>query len=102
MLFKKSPRHRENSFMTEIAFAANTLPSFSTIRPKEIEATVRTLLDQQHKDIATLLAQPGPFTWNNLMQPMEEMSDEVSKLWSPIAHMHGVLETDELREAYNN
>lgn len=77
------------------------LPAFSQIDPAQIEATMTTLLNKNRKKLADLLAQSQPFTWENLLSPLEDMSDELSKTWSPISHLHSVNETEALREAYN-
>jgi oligopeptidase A len=36
------------------------------------------------------------------MQPLEDMADTLGNTWSPIAHLHSVMETEALREAYNH
>lgn len=77
------------------------LPRFTDIKPQDIEAIICKILDANRKKIADLLAQTGPFTWNNLMQPLENMSDELGKIWSSISHVHAVMESEELRAAYN-
>src|SRR5690554_6371464 len=40
-------------------------------------------------------------TWNNLMTPMQAWDDELAQAWWPVGHLNGVLNSDELREAYN-
>lgn len=77
------------------------LPRFAHINPAETAQIIRELLNQNRQKLANLLAQSGPFTWANLMQPMEEMGDELSKTWSPLAHLHAVKENEALRKAYN-
>lgn len=77
------------------------LPVFSDINPTQVETTIRHILDKNRKKLAGLLAQSEPYTWENLMQPMEEMGDELSKTWSPISHVHSVMESEALRNAYN-
>jgi oligopeptidase A len=77
------------------------LPTFSHLDPAQIVPTITTILNQNRKRLADLLNQPKPYTWSNLMEPLEEMSDELSKTWSPISHLHSVRENDALRNAYN-
>lgn len=88
--------------MNNPSFPQAMLPRFQEIEPTLIEQVMRNLLDSNRQKIETLLSQPGPFTWDNLMQPMEELSDDISKIWSPISHMHAVVESEALRKAYNN
>lgn len=77
------------------------LPAFSQIDPQQIEPTIATLLEKNRKKLTHLLSQPQPYTWSNLMEPLEDMNDELSKTWSPISHLHSVKENDALRDAYN-
>lgn len=87
--------------MTNSTFPANHLPTFSAIKPEAIVPALKAQLDANRQALKTLLAQSGPFTWESLMQPLEEMSDELNKQWSPIGHLHAVMESEPLREAYN-
>lgn len=84
-------------------FPVNTLPVFSAIDPTKVKAQITALLAKQREQIKALL--PGSktkaYTWENLLQPFEDLHEEMHKIWAPIAHLHGVLETDELRLAYN-
>jgi oligopeptidase A len=78
------------------------LPSFSNIVPeKDIEPAIQEILGHNRKALTTLLATHTAFTWDNLMRPLEDMSDRLSKAWTPVAHLHGVAESDPLRTAYN-
>jgi len=76
------------------------LPNFSSIRPDKIEPTIRSLLDENRAQLARLL-QEGANTWDTLVVPLEEMQHRLARTWSPISHMNGVVNTEELRTAYN-
>jgi oligopeptidase A len=82
---------------------ANTLlPAFSQIIPNQhIQPAITEIINQNQSQLNKLLAQTQPFSWDNLMAPLDDMDDVFSKAWSPVSHLHGVNETDELREAYN-
>lgn len=84
------------------AFNQNTLPYFSNIKPEEIEPTIRSLLTKNRQKLTAILAQPKPYIWENLMQPIDDMNDELMKTWAPIAHLHAVLESESLRQAYHH
>jgi oligopeptidase A len=78
------------------------LPSFSSIIPEEhIEPAVKQILSHNRTQLANLLNQNTAFTWDNLMAPLEEIGDTLSKVWSPVSHLHGVAESESLRTAYN-
>jgi oligopeptidase A len=76
------------------------LPAFSSIRIANIEPVLRELLDAHRAQLTALLAQPGP-SWDSLVLPLEEMHHRLARTWSPVGHMNGVVNSDELRAAYN-
>ena len=77
-----------------------TLPAFSQIRVDQIEPTIRQLLSEHRAQLTALLQQPEP-TFSSLVLPLEEMHHRLARTWSPIGHMNGVVNSDELRAAYN-
>ena len=76
------------------------LPAFSAIRIANIEPVLRELLDAHRAQLAALLAAPRP-SWDSLVLPLEEMHHRLARTWSPVGHMNGVVNSDELRAAYN-
>lgn len=76
------------------------LPSFKTIKPEAIQPELTAILQRNREKLHAILRE-GTFTWGNLMQPIEDMEDELSKYWAPISHLHSVMETESLRAAYN-
>ncbi|MFO7549834.1 MAG: oligopeptidase A [Haliea sp.] len=79
----------------------NTLPPFSAIRPEHVVPAVSSLIERNKRRIEELLATPGPHSWDSLLQPIEDMEDELAQCWSPVGHLNGVLNSEALREAYN-
>lgn len=78
-----------------------TLPQFTHINIDTTEHDLKTLLDHNLTQIDTLLSQTPPFTWNNLMRPLENQDDALNQFWSPINHMHAVVNSPALRDVYN-
>lgn len=76
------------------------LPPFSAIRPEQIEPAIRQLLDENRRRLGELL-DANANTWQTLIVPLEEMQHLLSRTWSPVGHMNGVVNSDELRAAYN-
>lgn len=87
--------------MLNQSFHQDSLPKFKEINPATIETTLTNLLNKNRQRLTELLSTHGTYTWENLMQPLEEMGDQLSQYWSPISHLHATMETDALREAYN-
>ncbi|EKD53696.1 MAG: hypothetical protein ACD_60C00160G0018 [uncultured bacterium] len=76
------------------------LPIFSSILPIEIEPALKKLIEQNRAELSHLLNQPS-FTWDNLIAPLLAMDNTLNKMWSPIAHLHSIMESEDLRAAYN-
>lgn len=79
----------------------NKLPNFKQIEPTQIVQQLDHILQQNRTEIAALLKQPK-FTWDNLVAPLETIDDRLSQFWSPISHLNSVMNSDELRVAYND
>jgi len=80
----------------------HSLPPFSQIKPEHIEPAVDQLLSQARAELGQQLENLGQATWDNLVEPIEQRDDVINKAWSPIGHLNGVQNSDELREAYNS
>lgn len=76
------------------------LPKFSTINTDGITSQLQLLLDQNRRELNKLITIKQP-TWDNLLQPLEELEDRVHHFWSPISHLNGVANSPEIRKAYN-
>lgn len=79
---------------------ATDLPAFSAIKPVEVEGSLRVLLDTNRAELDRLL-NANATSWDALIVPLEEMQHRLSRTWSPVGHMNGVVNSDELRAAYN-
>jgi len=77
------------------------LPPFSTILPEHVEPAIDQLLADGRSLVDSLLVKGGPYTWNNLVQPLEAMDDQLNRSWSPVSHMNSVVNNEALRTAYN-
>lgn len=77
------------------------LPPFSSIEPQHVEPAIRELIQRNQQGIDELLASHSNYDWDNLLQPIEDMEDELTQAWSPVSHLNSVRNNDELREAYN-
>ncbi|MBN5383501.1 oligopeptidase A [Serratia marcescens] len=86
--------------MTNPLLTPFSLPPFSAIRPEDIVPAVQSALADCRAAVERVVAQPGPFTWDNLCQPLAESDDRLSRIWSPIGHLNSVKNSPELRTAY--
>ena len=77
------------------------LPNYSDIKAEHIEPALDEMLKEGRALTKSLLEENDSYTWDNLIEPLEIADNEMSRMWSPISHMNGVVNTPELRDAYN-
>jgi len=77
------------------------LPPFSQITPDMVKPAVEQLIAACTADIDAVVQQANP-SWQSLVVAQEENSDRLSRLWSPVSHLNSVLNSAELREAYES
>jgi oligopeptidase A len=77
-----------------------TLPAFDQIRPEHVEAGIRELLDESRARIREIEQAAAP-TFRNVIEPLEELNHRISRIWSPVGHLNGVMNNEELRTQYN-
>lgn len=75
-------------------------PAFSTLTPDTTLAALEAGLQSNREQLAVLLKQAEP-SWQNLVEPLEDMSETISRHWGPLSHLFGVWSTPEWRAAYN-
>src|SRR5262245_35831005 len=89
-----------NSNSSAVQRSVDGLPVFSSLQVASIESSIRRLLDAHRQQLEQLL-EAGVSSWDSLVVPLEEMQHRLSRTWSPVGHMNGVVNSDELRAAYN-
>ena len=77
------------------------LPPFSHIKPEHVVPAIDQLLSDARATVANCLNATTDYTWKNLIEPIENAKNRLNKAWSPVSHMNSVVNSDELREAYN-
>ncbi len=79
----------------------NGLPRFATIRTEHIAPAVEALLTENRALINRLTATSVAATWDSFVAPLEDANERLGRAWGVVGHLHGVLDSPELREAYN-
>ncbi|MGZ8215799.1 oligopeptidase A [Methylomagnum sp.] len=87
--------------MSNPLLESHDLPPFSRIKAEHVQPAVEQILADNRAAIAALLEPGKTYTWANLVEPLEDLDDRLNKAWSPVSHMNSVVNSDELREAYN-
>ena len=78
----------------------SSLPRFAEIRPEHALPAVTELIARHKRKLADLLEQEEA-SFDALVPPLEEMSHELGRVWSPVGHLQAVLEDPAWRTAYN-
>jgi len=87
--------------MNNPLLANSTLPLFPQIKPEHVVPAIDQLLAEARSSVEQHLQATQHYTWENLIAPLEDVDDKLSKAWSPVSHMNSVVNSDELRDAYN-
>lgn len=77
------------------------LPPFSEIRPEHVEPAIDKVLADARSQIDTLLQGLTEPSWETLVVPMEALDVTIDRVWSPVSHMNSVVNSEDLRKAYN-
>ena len=83
------------------------LPNFIEITPEEISEHVPSLLKTLNEELNHLensldnkLKGTQILTWNEVMTPLDEISEKLRWTWGVISHLNGVCNSSELRRTY--
>ena len=77
------------------------LPRFDEIRPEHVTPAIETLLNHCKTVVAGLEAPMTDITWDNFVTPLDDCTEQLSRTWGIVGHLSAVVDTPELRAAYN-
>lgn len=89
---------RDNPLLTMLD--SGELPAFEHIRPEHAEPAIRALIEQARTTVAGCLDNGDACNWDNLMQPIALAQDRLGRAFSPVSHLHAVMNSPQWREAY--
>lgn len=87
--------------MTNPLLDFSGLPRFSDIQTRHIAPAVEQLLDRGCSTVEKVLSESAEPTWQNFVQPMTDVHEQLSRAWGQVSHLNAVMNSPELREAYN-
>ncbi|WP_029933408.1 M3 family metallopeptidase [Thiomicrospira pelophila] len=77
------------------------LPDFNALQADQIEAKVDQLLADSRQKLAQIVACDEPPSWQNLVEPMEQIEHGFESIWEPIGHLDAVRNADDWHAAYD-
>jgi oligopeptidase A len=75
------------------------LPCFDRIRPEHVGPAIDALLAAATAAVAA--STQASATWEAFVAPLEDANERLSRAWGQVAHLHAVMDSPPLREAYN-
>ena len=75
------------------------LPRFAELKPAHVTPAIDTLLGEARAAVAH--AERAPAVWEEFVTPLEDANERLGRAWGQVAHLHAVLDSPELRAAYN-
>ena len=76
------------------------LPAFTQFSSAYVNDAVSEQLDQAKHWLSETLPTLEKPSWATLVQPMEDAQNRISNTWSPISHLYGVKNSEDLRQEY--
>ena len=77
------------------------LPRFADFKPELVTPAVEQLLAENRALITRLAADTAAPTWDNFAGPLEDANERLHRAWGQVGHLNAVVNSAELREAYN-
>lgn len=78
------------------------LPKFNEIKPEHVSPAIEGLIAEGRALVEQLATSSEAPTWENFAKPLEDHSEKLNRAWGQVGHMNAVVNTPELRAAYND
>ena len=77
------------------------LPRFAEFKPDQVTPAVDQLLAEARTAMNRAAAPDVPAVWDAFVAPFEDANERLSRAWGQVGHLHAVMDSPPLREAYN-
>jgi oligopeptidase A len=78
------------------------LPRFEAIRAEHVTPAIDFLLTQARAVVKNVEEANQDLTWDNFITPLEDATEQLGRAWGIVGHLNGVMDSEELRAAYND
>src|SRR5213082_3517240 len=75
------------------------LPRFAELKPEHVAPAIDQLLAEGRAVVAAVTHAGA--AWDDFVAPLEDANERIGRAWGQVAHLHAVLDSPPLREAYN-
>ncbi|MBO7173124.1 MAG: M3 family metallopeptidase [Burkholderiaceae bacterium] len=87
--------------MTNPLLSFTDLVDFAAIRPEHVIPAIKSRIADADQALQAVTAEATPATWEAVIDPLERKTLKLSRTWGVVSHMMSVMDSPELREAYN-
>ena len=77
------------------------LPRFDKIKPEHVTPAIDLLIADCREVVTGLEAPMRTVNWDNFVEPLDSCTEKLGRAWGIVGHLNGVMDTPELRAAYN-
>jgi oligopeptidase A len=74
---------------------------YAAIKPAHIKPAIEALIAQSRTAIETVANQTSAYSWQTVVTPIDDASGPLWRAWSVVGHLNAVINSLELRDAYN-
>lgn len=77
------------------------LPNYAAVRPDHIAPALDELIAAADTVLTQVTAPDVPPTWDAVVEPLDAATEHLGRAWGMVSHLNAVVDTPELRAAYN-
>lgn len=77
------------------------LPKFDEVKPEHVKPAIDYLIAEGRALVEKLATSSEIPTWERFAQKLEDSNEQLGRAWSQVGHMNAVVNSPELRDAYN-
>ncbi|HEY4374630.1 MAG TPA: M3 family metallopeptidase [Burkholderiales bacterium] len=77
------------------------LPRFADIKTEHISPAIDSLLTEARAVAARCATDASGSAWDDFVAPLEDANEKLARAWGIVGHLHAVVDSPELRDAYN-
>jgi oligopeptidase A len=78
-----------------------TLPQFKLFTSNAVAPAISQLIAEAEASISAVLNESASPTWNNVVTPIDDVTEKISRAWGMVSHLNAVNNSPQLREVYN-
>ena len=76
------------------------IAQYDQVKPEQIAPAIEYLLNTCEQAVAAAVSSSTLATWHDLVEPLEDATEQLGRSWGVVSHLNAVADTPELRAAY--